>query len=164
MPSRTGIRGHLSRRLGWHLGRRLRGASLEALGDRRDGRVDVHVALAAGGLDGRQQRTDGIDHAQQGVGRRRRHVQLAVAQSAQQVLTDVGDGLEAAECQEPTGPLDGMDRSEDARQQLAGLRLLLQRHQIPVELIQVLVALHEKFLDDLVHPLHVPPPVSFAVC
>ena len=40
------------------------------------------------------------------------------------------------------------------RQPLAGVRVLLERDQVPVELVEVLVTLDEELLDDLVQTVH----------
>ncbi len=114
----------------------------------------VGVTLGAGRLDLRQQRADGVDHLQQhgrelGV---QRH--LSVPQAGQQALTDVRDGLEGVEREESAGALDGVHRAEDARQQLAGPGFALERDQVPVQLVQILVTLDEELGDDVVHDLH----------
>ena len=51
----------------------------------------------------------------------------AVPQPAEQVLADVGQLLQLVERQEPARALDGVDRAEDAGQQLPRSRVLLQR-------------------------------------
>ena len=79
---------------------------------------------------------------------------LAVTQSAQQVLADVGQLLQPAEGEEAARALDGVDRPEDAGQQLAGAGVLLQGEQVAVELVEVLVALHEELGHDLVDRFH----------
>ncbi len=132
-----------------------RRATLEDSGQPVHDGVDVDlVALLALRLDGGEKRADGVDHGQQHVGDLGRGLHLAVAQPAEKVLADVGHGLEAVERQETAGSLDRVNRAEDARQQLPRLRLLLESHEVAVELVQVLVALHEELLDDLVHPVH----------
>ena len=44
-----------------------------------------------------------------------------------------------------------MDRAEDAADGVSGLGIALQDHQVPVELVEVLVALEQELADDVVH-------------
>jgi hypothetical protein len=105
-------------------------------------------------LDQGQQVTHGVHHREQHVGGARRHRHLAVAQPGEEVLADVGDRLQLAEGKEAARALDRVDRAEDAAQQLSRAGLALERDQVAVELVQVLVALHEELLDDLVDLIH----------
>jgi hypothetical protein len=66
----------------------------------------------------------------------------------------VGDLLQAVERQEAAGPLDRVDRAEDARQPLAGVGLLLEGDQVGVQLVEVLMTLDEELLDDVVQTVH----------
>jgi hypothetical protein len=129
--------------------------------DRRRLRRDVDVALEPGLLDRPEQRPDDVDHEQQATGDLGREDQRTVAQLAQQALTDVGDPLQLAEGEEAAGALDRVDRAEDAGEQVARPGVLLERDEVGVERVEVLVALHEKLLDDLVHLVHQgPPPIA----
>ena len=132
-------------------GRRGRLLAVQDGGDPGDAAGDLDVALGAVELDGGEHGPHDVDHLQQHVGGGRGHRHLAVPQAREQVLTDVGDRLELAERQEAAGALDGVDRAEDAGEELALTRALLQVDQVAVELVEVLVALHEELLDDLVH-------------
>src|SRR5205807_6433991 len=67
---------------------------------------------------------------------------------------DVGDRLQLREREEAARPLDRVNRAEHARQQLVRVGFLLERDQVTVEAVQVLVALHEELLDDLVNAVH----------
>src|SRR5687768_3859979 len=58
------------------------------------------------------------------------------------------------ERQEPARALDGVNGSEDARQHLPGSGVLLEGDEIPVQLVQVLMALYQELLDDLAQFLH----------
>ena len=78
----------------------------------------------------------------------------AVAELDQQVLAGVGHPLEVVERQEAARALDGVDRAEDAAEQLARAGCALEGDEVAVQLVQVLVALHEELLDDVVHALH----------
>ena len=111
-------------------------------------------ALAAAGLDRGEQRADGVDHLQQHAGAGRGQLELAVPQPGQHVLPDVGDLLEPVEGEEAAGALDRVDRPEDAGQPLAGVRVLLQGDQVRVQLVEVLVALHQELFDDVVQTVH----------
>jgi len=113
----------------------------------------VGVAFDACVLDRAKKSADGVDHAQQGAGDVGIELQLAVAEQAQQAFADVRDALELAEGEEATRALDRVDRPEHAGEQRARVGLLLQRDEVAVELVQILVTLHEELLDDLVHSL-----------
>jgi hypothetical protein len=126
--------------------------------DRADDGLDVDVALVAVLLDRGEQRPHAVDRGQQrGDGVRGDRLD-AVAEPGQQRLTRVGQRLQAAERQEAAGALDRVDRAEDARDQIAGARVLLQRDEVPVDLVQVLMALHEELADDLTKVFHGLPP------
>ncbi|MGY4643734.1 hypothetical protein ACVW07_001567 [Cellulomonas sp. URHB0016] len=122
--------------------------------DGRDGPVDVDAGLGPVALDDREQRPDGVDHPQQHVGGRVVHGPLAVAQLDEQVLPHMGEPLEVAEREEAARALDGVDRPENAAQQVPGARSLLQRHEVAVQLVEVLMALDQELTDDLVDVLH----------
>ena len=108
----------------------------------------------AGRLDAAEQPADGVDHLEQRAGDLRRERELAVAQPRQQVLADVGDRLEPVVGQEAAGALDRVDRAEHAAEQVPAGGVLLERDQVVVQLVEVLVALDEELLDDLVHLVH----------
>ena len=161
---RGGLRGGLGNDLGDGVGRSLdgglrldgrRGGVLHGRADGRDHGGDVDRALPTGGLDGAEQRPDGVHHLQQHAGALRGQLQRAVPQSGEHVLPDVGDLLEAVERQEAAGPLDGVDRAEDAREALARVGLLLEGDQVGVQLVEVLVTLDQELLDDVVQTVHV---------
>ena len=97
---------------------------------------------------------DRVDHLQEHARAGRGQLQLAVAEPGQHVLADVGDLLQAVERQEAAGALDRVDRPEDARQPLARVRLLLQGDEVRVQLVEVLVALDQELLDDVVQTVH----------
>ena len=80
----------------------------------------------------------------------------------------MGHLLQPVERQEAAGALDRVDRPENAGQQLLRPGLLFQRHKITVQLVQVLVALHEKLLDDVAQlvqggPLSTPAQIGMGV-
>ena len=117
------------------------------------GRV-VDIALFTGPLDGLQDGVDRVGHGQQRVGDLRGHLLQAVSQSGQQALPDVGDLLQVGETQEPTGPLDGVDRTEHAGQQFMSGRVVLELDQLLGQLFEVLVAFHQELRDNLVDSVH----------
>jgi hypothetical protein len=84
----------------------------------------------------------------------RGQLQRTVTQSGQQVLPDVRDLLEPVEGEEPTGALDRVDRPEDAGETVPRTGVLLQCDQVLVQLVEVLVTLHEELLDDVVQTFH----------
>ena len=50
--------------------------------------------------------------------------------------------------------LDRVDRAEDAADGVSGLGIALQDHQVPVELVEVLVALEQELADDFILLAH----------
>src|SRR5215813_3661692 len=58
------------------------------------------------------------------------------------------------ETEEAAGALDGVDAAEDAGQQGLIGRILFQGNEVPVELVQTLGALDQKFLHDFIHLTH----------
>jgi hypothetical protein len=76
--------------------------------------------------------------------------EVAVAQPAEQVLTRVRELAQPIEAQEPCGSLDGVDRAEDARQHLRRAGIPLELDELVVEPVEVLIALQEELLDDLI--------------
>jgi hypothetical protein len=58
-------------------------------------------------------------------------------EAAEQVLPDVGESLQAVEGEEAAGPLDRVDRAEDAGEKLPGAGVLLERQEVAVELIKI---------------------------
>ena len=78
----------------------------------------------------------------------------AVAQPGQQGFTGMGQRLQPGEGQEAARTLDRVNRPEDPGNQFARLWLLLKCHQVLVNLVQVLVAFHEEFADDLTKIFH----------
>ena len=110
----------------------------------------VMAALNAALLDGRQHLAHGIDQRQQRVRPRLVEREVAVAQPAQQVLAGVRELTQTIEAQEACGPLDRVDGSEDAREHLGRARISLELEELVVEPVEVLVALQEELLDDLI--------------
>ncbi len=99
-----------------------------------------------------------VHQGQQGADNVRIQNESAVTQTAEQALAGVGNGFQTGEGEESAGALDGVKRAEDAGQAVAVPRLLLQDHQIAVELIQVLLAFDEELTDDVVLVVHPRPP------
>ena len=66
----------------------------------------------------------------------------------------MGQLLQAVESEEAAGALDGVDRPEDTRQHFPRPWVLLQGEQVTVELVEVLVGLHQELGDDLVDRFH----------
>jgi hypothetical protein len=124
---------------------------LEDRPDCLDGLAHVAAGVHACLLDGGQHGPHGVDHEQQHVGGGGVQGAVAVAQAGQEVLPDVGDLLQVVEAEEAARALDGVDGAEHAGQQVTGLGRPFELHEVPVHLVEVLVALHEELLDDLVH-------------
>ena len=129
------------------------GRGLEAARERGLDVGGVQVALDAGLLDLAEEGADDVDHLQQDGRDLGREVELSVAQLRQDVLADVRDSLEPVEGEEAAGALDGVDRAEDRGEEGARARVLLELDQCAVELVEVLVALDQELLGDLVEPV-----------
>src|SRR3712207_2791956 len=84
----------------------------------------------------------------------RSELEGAVTQPREHVLAAMRDLLQPVEGQEAAGALDRVDRPEDAGQPLPRVRVLLQGDQVGVELVEVLVALHQELFDDVVQTVH----------
>ena len=56
----------------------------------------------------------------------------------------MGDPLQLGVGEETAGPLDGMDRPEDAVERLAIPRVVLDRHEVAFKLVKVLVTLDQE--------------------
>src|SRR5204863_6517369 len=58
--------------------------------------------------------------------------------------------LQMFEAEEPAGSLDGVDGAEGAREDFLRGGILLERDEITIELIEILVALDQELPDDVV--------------
>ena len=94
--------------------------------DLGDDAVHVDVVLRAGVLDGGEQGAYAVDRGQQRGDRGRGDRLDAIAQFGQQRLPRVRERLQPGERQEATGSLDRVDRPEDAGDQIARVRFLLE--------------------------------------
>jgi hypothetical protein len=61
----------------------------------------------------------------------------------------VGELFQLGEAKKPAGAFDGVNGAEYAGQNVAGLRVLFQNHQLGIEAVEVLGALNQKFLNDV---------------
>ncbi len=80
--------------------------------------------------------------------------ELAIPQPSQQVFADMRHGSQLVECQETRCAFDGVNRAENAGQDLAVVGTLLQRNQVPVQTVQVLVTFDQKLFDNVVGIIH----------
>jgi hypothetical protein len=143
-----GRRGRWRRRGGRRRGRRLCGT--QACQPAEQCRV-IGVAVGAGRLDASQHRphrVDQLEQARRDLGRERKR---AVAETAEQAFARVRDRLEPAEAEEAAGALDRVDRAEHAPKGLPRAGILLERHEVAVELVEVLAALDQELPDDIGH-------------
>src|SRR5690606_7131722 len=76
----------------------------------------------------------------------------------------VRDRFERVKPQETAGPLDGMNRTEDARQQLLVVGPALERHEFLIETGEVLRALDQEIVDNLLLLVHRAPPRRPLLC
>ena len=104
-----------------------------------DGRV-VRVPLGLGALDVLQDFPDRVDELEQPGRHLGVHDQLPVAETAQQVFPDMGDGFELPEAEATAGPLDGVDGAEDAGELLGAGRVGFERDEVAIEAVEVLIA------------------------
>ena len=113
-----------------------------------DQRAVVSVAFDAAILDLREDRANRIDHAEQRGRDFVRRLQQTVAQLREQVLTLVSHRLELRETEKAARSLDGVNRSKDARDHFAIGGVALEIDELPVETLEILVALDEKIVHD----------------
>ena len=120
----------------------------------------VHfVALGTGCIDIAQNRPHRVDHGQEISGDLGRQFDLAVAQPSEQGFADMGNGFEGTKGEETTRALDGVDGAKDPPKDLPVRGVLLEVHQVLIELVEVFDALGQKLCDDGIHPTHeVSPP------
>ena len=76
--------------------------------------------------------------------------------SVEEVLAAVGDRPELGEPEESGRPLDRVDGAEDARQPLGVAGILLQRDEVPVELVEILGRLDEELPHVFFVVVHAP--------
>jgi len=112
------------------------------------------IAFLAGGVDVGEDRAHRVDERQQISRDLRTQIEGALTKAAEQRLTHVGDRLESTEGQKTARAFDRVNGAEDLREDLAIGRVLLEGHQILVELVEVLDALSQELGDNVVHPTH----------
>lgn len=121
---------------------------------RDDGAVAV-AGLPTGCGHCRQCTADSVDETE----KRRRNSgvehEVAGAQRAEEVFARVGQLLQVTEAQKPTGALDRVHRAEDSGQQIRIVRVRLQLDQVQVQLVEILGALLQEGLDELIVLIHV---------
>src|SRR4029077_11383233 len=105
--------------------------------------AEIPVARLTGGFDLAEHETNGIHRGEERAGKRRVDSDYAVAQFAEQIFTNVGYGFQFSERKKATAPFESVDRAKDARERLLRMRVLFQRHQIPIQTVQVLVTFNK---------------------
>ena len=128
--------------------------SLLQPGQPRNQPTVVAFALAARGFYARQHLADRVHHGQQSARDFSTQLKLAIAQPPQQAFADMRHGSQLVERQKTRRAFNGVNRAENAGQNLAVVGILLQRNQIPVQTVEVLRALHQKLFDDVVRIIH----------
>ena len=113
--------------------------------------AELGVALLAGGLDRLEQAAHGVDHLEEDVGALLVQHQDAVAELRQQVLADVRDLLERGKPRKPLVPLMVWNVRKTLASRSAEVGSASSADQVAVELVEVLGALDQEFLDDFVH-------------
>ena len=103
------------------------------------------------GLNACEHSANRINHGQQAAGDFSIQRELAIAQPGEQAFPRVRQLLQPREAEKSTAPFDGVNRPENAGEQLLGRRITLQFDQFLVEPIQVFIALDKKILNDFVH-------------
>src|SRR3546814_9619672 len=76
--------------------------------------------------------------------RLRRDLQLAVAHLAQHILAGVRHTLETGQAEKSAGSLDRVHQAEDVAKQLLVVGILLELHQLDVQLRKAFVGLGQK--------------------
>ncbi len=128
--------------------------SLLQAGQPRNQPTVVAFTLAAGGFYARQHLADRVHHGQQSARDFSIQIELAIAQPPQQAFADMRHGPQLVERQKTRRAFNGVNRAENAGQDLAVVGILLQRNQFPVQTVEVLAALHQKLFDDVVRIIH----------
>ncbi len=110
----------------------------------------VDVAFSPALLDGREDLANRIHHRQQRARHLRIETEDAVSELGEQALALVGERPELREREEARRSLDRVDRPEDPRQGLDIRGILLERDEVTIELVEVLVAFDEELVDQVV--------------
>ena len=126
-------------------------------------RTVVLIPFGAGRVDISEDRPHCIDQSQQVGSDLRRQFHFTVSEAAEQRLSDVGNGLQSAKSEETAGALDGVDSSKDTSVGFPVRRVLLETHQVLIELVEILDALGQKLRNDGIHPTHVHAPREFGL-
>ena len=116
--------------------------------------MEVLVPFGTCLFDPIEDRPHRIDERQQGAGDIVVEFDLSVAQLPEEVLTAVSNGAELRKAEEAAGTLDRVDGAEDARKELRITGILFQRHQVTIELIEILRRLDEKFTHEFFVVVH----------
>jgi len=74
----------------------------------------------------------------------RGHVHAALAEFVQDVLADMGQGLDLGQAQEARGALDGVHAAEDAVQDVQIARGLFQGQEVLLDHLEVFLSLHQE--------------------
>jgi hypothetical protein len=167
---RWGDRRRGDRRRGYGLGHRVdasrRRGTLRRRRPRRDGAQAIDqvaaggVALARPALDRSQRTARAVDQLEQDGDVPRCELEGSVAQLRQQRLAGVGQLLQLTESQESGRPLDGVDRSKHGRDAVARCWVLLERDEIAVQQIEVLVRLDQELAGRFIKHGHHRPQVQ----
>ncbi len=113
----------------------------------RDQVVVVAVGLAAGGFEAGQDHLDAVDRVQHQGDGDRRHVELAVAEAAEQGFAGVSHGFQSRQPQEPAGPLDCVDEAENVVERLAFVGVGLELDQFAIHHLKAFGGLGQEFGD-----------------
>ena len=104
----------------------------------------IGLALAAAAFDRGQHFADRVHQGEQPAADFGIEGDLAAAEIAQQVFTDVREAFQPRVTEESGRALDGMNRAEHAPQGRLGGRIAFQRDQVAFELFEIVVTLYEK--------------------
>ena len=96
------------------------------------------LPLDSGLFDRLNDRPHRVDHRIERAGDAIIELNLAIPQSAKEVLTAMRQGAEFGEAEEAAVALDRVHRAKNARQPLGIVGAFLKRDQVAVELIEVL--------------------------
>ena len=114
----------------------------------------IGATLGAGCLDRGEDLPNGVHQPQQRAGDVGSEIELSVAKQREETLSGMAHGLQPGEAEKAAGALDGVDAAKDGGEQLTVAGMLFQRHEVPVESVEPLVALDQELSDDVVHVAH----------
>ena len=110
----------------------------------------IFVAVRTCLLDSAQHFAHGIDQGEQRSGNFRLEPEVSIPEFREQTFTDMSQRFQFRKTEKAACSFNCMDRAKDAGQARPVIRLMFERYERLVQLIQVLGALHEKLSYNVV--------------